>query len=259
MPSKEKKLQQIVEIVQRQGRSSVRSLSEQILTSEMTIRRYLNELEEKGALKRVHGGAVPVSTYVIGEKKKYLIGNEITKNVESKSAIGFYAASLINDNETVGFDIGTTVPFIAKYLRNDISINAICVTFECALEIYHKKNTNMLLPGGYLDRDTDLFRSDEGITFLSKIRTDKVFLSTAGIDKNLGLTCYNDFHVTIKKLLMQSSNQIILVADSTKFGMVSPSFFGALDSIHTIITDDKIPLEYKMLFEDSGVEVIIAK
>lgn len=259
MSKKDKRMKQIVETLQREGEVSVKTLSDKLLTSEMTIRRYLDDLEERGLIKRIHGGAIPVSSFNINESNKYLIGNEITKNVNLKSAIGYHAATLINENETVGFDIGTTVPFIAKYIPGDKKLSAVCVTFECAYELYHKKNINLILPGGYLDRDSDVFYCEESVSFLSKIRTDKVFISAAGIDKKLGLTCYHNFHVTIKNMLMKSSKKIIIVADSTKFGMVSPSHFGDLSAVDTIITDDNLSMEYRETIESLKINLIIAK
>lgn len=259
MAKKDKRMKHIVELLQRQGKVSVKNLSKEFLASEMTIRRYLDELENNGLVKRTHGGAVPVTTFTSAENNKYLIGNEIDKNVDKKNRIGYFAASLINSDETVAFDIGTTIPFIAKYLPNDIKLSAICVTYKSAFEIYHKKNVNLILPGGYLDRETDVFHSDEAVSFLSKIRTDKVFISVAGIDLNLGLTCYHDFHVTIKKLLMQSSKQVIVVADSSKFGIVNPSYFGDIEDIDKIITDKGIPSEYEKAFHSSGVELMIVE
>ena len=258
MSKKDKRMKQIVEMLQREGEVSVKTLSDKLLTSEMTIRRYLDNLEDNGLIKRIHGGAIPISSFNITESNKYLIGNEMSKNVNLKSAIGYCAASMINENETIGFDIGTTVPLIAKYIPGDKRISAICVTFECACELYNKKNANIILPGGYLDRDSDVFYSEEGILFLSKIRTDKVFISAAGIEKKLGLTCYHNFHVTIKNILMRSSKQVIVVADSSKFGMVSPSHFGDLSNIDTIITDNKLSQEYRETIEDLNIKLIIA-
>ncbi|MFW6137991.1 MAG: DeoR/GlpR family DNA-binding transcription regulator, partial [Spirochaetota bacterium] len=159
----------------------------------------------------------------------------------------------------VAFDIGTTTPFIAKYLDRNIDITGVCVTFECAMELYHKKNVNLLLTGGFLHRDSDVFASDEGNDLLRKIRTDKFFVSAGGIDAQLGLTCYHDFHVEIKKILMKSSKKIILVSDSSKFGNVTPSYFADLSDIHALITDEKIPHNYKTILDEMGIELIIAK
>ena len=154
-------------------------------------------------------GAVLQDHYSINDRNKYLIGKEIEKHVKEKSSIGLKAASLVKPGETVAFDIGSTTGFIAKYIGREIEINALCVTFECAIELYHKKNVNLILTGGRLHRDSDVINSDEGIDIIKKIRTDKVFISAGGIDEKLGLTCYHDFHVLIKRALMESSKKII--------------------------------------------------
>jgi DeoR family deoxyribose operon repressor len=259
MAKKTNRLKEILNILNKHGEVTVKDLARYLFTSEMTIRRDLNDLEGEGIIRRTHGGAILTDSYHYNEKTHYLIGKEIEKNVNQKSIIGFKAASLINNGEAVGFDLGTTIPFIAKYLDRAIQITAICVTFECVMELYNKKNVNLLISGGYLHRDSDVFSSDEGIELLKKIRTDKVFLSAGGIDAKLGLTCYHDFHVEIKKILMKSSKKTILVSDSSKFGNVKPSYFADLRDIQALITDENIPDQYKELITGMGIELIIAK
>lgn len=259
MSKKDQNMKKIAEFIQRRGKVSVKELSQLLMSSEMTVRRYLIELEGKQLIKRVHGGAIPITSIKYNDKNQYYMGKEITKNVNLKSAIGFAAASLISENETIGLDIGTTVPFIAKYIPNDMVLNAVCVTFESMFELYYKPNVNLILSGGYLDRDSDVFQGAESLSLLNKIRTDKVFISASGIDSNLGITCYHTFHVEIKKLLMKSSKQIILVADSSKFGLVSPSYFGNLSDIDVLITDENISDKYVRICNDLGIKLIIAK
>ncbi len=259
MSKKKNRLKGIVNILHKRGEISVKDLSDQFLTSAMTIRRDLDDLEEEGIIRRIHGGAILLDSYTVNDKTQYLIGKEIERNVKQKSIIGLKAASLINPGETVSFDIGTTIPFIAKYLERDISITAACVSFECAIELYNKKGVNLILPGGYLHRASDVFNSDEGIELLKKIRTDKAFISAGGIDNNLGVTCYHDFHVVIKKIMMKSSKKIILVSDSSKFGQVKPSYFADLSEMDAIITDDNVPEDYREIIGEMGIELIIAR
>lgn len=127
------------------------------------------------------------------------------------------------------------------------------------MELYNKKNIDLIIPGGYLHRDSDVLHSDEGIELLKKIRTDKVFISAGGIDNNLGLTCYHDFHVLIKKILMKSSKKIILISDSSKFEKIKPSYFADLSEMHALLTDDNIPEHYREIIKDLGIELIIAR
>ena len=259
MSKKNNRVKEIITLLNKHGEVTVKELAENLLTSEMTIRRYLNELEEDGIIRRTHGGAILLDSKRIHEKTSYLIGKEITKHVKEKSSIALRAASLINPSETVSFDIGTTTLFIAKYLNRDISMNALCVTFECAMELYNKKNVKLILTGGSLHRDSDVISSDEGIETIKKTRTDKLFLSAGGIDSKLGLTCYHDFHVVIKKALMESSKKIILVADSSKFGNITPSYYADLSDIDILITDGNIPEKYKELLSSLGIELLLAE
>jgi DeoR family deoxyribose operon repressor len=259
MSKKKNRLKGIFNILQKHGEISVKNLAGYFLTSEMTIRRDLDDLEGEGIIRRIHGGAILSDSYTVNDKNQYLIGKEIERNVNQKSIIGIKAASLVNPGETVSFDIGTTIPFIAKYLERDIMITAACVSFEGAMELYNKINVNLILPGGYLHRASDVFNSDEGIELLKKIRTDKAFISAGGIDIDLGVTCYHDFHVEIKKIMMKSSKKIILVSDSSKFGKVKPSYFADLSEMDALITDDNISEDYRKTIENMGIELIITK
>ncbi len=259
MSKKINRLKEILNLLNKHGKITVKELAKHLLTSDMTIRRDLNDLEEDGIIRRTHGGAILLDSYALHERNRYLIGKEIGKHVKEKSSIGLKAASLVHPGDTIGFDIGTTTLFIAKYLNRDMPVNALCVTFECATEIYNKKNAKLILTGGSLHRDSDVISSNEGIEIIKKTRTDKVFLSAGGIDSKLGLTCYHDFHVVIKKALMESSKKIILVADSSKFGNITPSYYADLSDIDILITDENIPEKYRKLVESLGVELISTK
>jgi len=259
MSKKKNRLREIFSILHKNGEISVKDLADHLLTSEMTIRRDLDVLEEEGIIRRVHGGAILATSYTANDRNQYLFGTEIQKNIKQKSLVGLKASSMINPGETVSFDIGTTIPFVAKYLPRDISISAVCLTFECAEELYNKKNVNLILPGGYLHRESDVFSSDTGTELLRKIRTDKAFISAGGIDQQLGVTCYHDFHVVLKEIMMKSSKKKILVADSSKFGNVKLAHFADLADMDTIITDENIPEAYRKLIEEIGIELIIAK
>jgi len=257
MSKRTNRMKVIIDLLKKNGKISVKELSQHLLTSPATVRRYLGDLEDDGIIRRIHGGAILQDYYSIDDSNKYLIGKEIEKHVKEKSSIGMAAASLVNPGETIGFDLGSTTYFIAKYIERNIKINALCVTFECAIELYHKTNINLIMTGGYLHRNSDIISSDEGIEIIKRIRTDKVFISTGGIDKKLGLTCFHDSHVVIKRTLMESSKKVILVSDSSKFGTVTPSYYADLTEIDALITDSNIPEEYKNNLESLGVELII--
>jgi DeoR family transcriptional regulator, deoxyribose operon repressor len=259
MSKKRNRLREIFNILHKNGEISVKNLADHLLTSTVTIRRDLDVLEEEGIIRRVHGGAILANSYTINDRNQYLFGTEINKNIQQKSIVGLKACSLISPGETISFDIGTTVPLIAKYLPRDISISAVCLTFECALELYNKKNVNLIIPVGHLHRDSDVITSDAGVEMLKKMRTDKAFISAGGIDQALGVTCYHDYHVLLKEILMKSTKKKILVADSSKFGNVKPSHFADLEDMDAVVTDEHIPDTYRKFIEEIGIELIIAR
>jgi DeoR family transcriptional regulator, deoxyribose operon repressor len=247
----------IVELVTQRGGISVKEIAQALDVSEMTVRRDLADLESQRVVQRTHGGArLFDSTQILGEN--YVVREQMQRNVMQKSAIGLRAASLVKPNETIFLDSGSTTPFVAKYIEKDLPITVLCYTFLNALEFYGRKNTNLILSGGFFDRDSTVFHSSGCSSFLQGIRADKAFISAAGVDAKLGLTTFFYFEADMKRLMIQSARQIILVADSSKFGKTSISHFADLGQVHTVITDNGIPESQAAMLRERGIELVIA-
>jgi len=225
--------------------------------SQMTIRRDLDVLERQGIIKRTHGGAVLLDpntstdyTYILGEQK--------TRNTYEKNLIGLKAASLVQPNDIIFLDSGTTTPFIANNMKPDLPITVICYTLTNALEFYQRSNANLILFGGLFHRDSNIFYSAGSNAIIRNTRADKAFISTGGFDPEMGLTTFFDYEAIIKREMIRSAKRIILVADSTKFGKISVNHFAELEDIDTVITDNGISNDYRQILMDRGVELIIA-
>ena len=236
---------------------SVKEISGMLHVSDMTVRRDLDALERQGTIRRTHGGAVLLDPGT-SVRDPYVLGEQTTKHAREKNLIGIKAASLVRPNETIFLDSGSTTPFIAKHLSPDPPITVLCYTFTNALEFYPRKNTNLILLGGFLHRDSNIFHSVENRALISNTRADKAFISTGGLDSELGLTTYFYYEADIKREMIRSARRIILVTDSTKFGKISITHFAGLDEIDTIITDEGIPEEYREVLAEMGIQLIIA-
>jgi len=221
--------------------------------SEMTARRDLKKLEKEGFVQRTLGGAIILGNYNV----PYIINNELTRNIDQKNRIGRKAASLIKSEETVFFDSGSTVPFIEKFIKNDVTFTAICYSFKSAFGFYNRKNVKLILSGGILDPDSNIFYCKDSSNFIGKFRADKVFLSAGGIHLDMGITTYFPYEVEIKKEMIKAAREKILVADSDKFDKISTIFFSNIDGINTIITDEGIPDKYKKIIEQKGIKLYI--
>jgi len=251
------RIRNIIDLFNQEVELSVKEIAELLNVSDMTVRRDLDTLETQGVVRRTHGGAVLLDPSTNG-KDQYLIGEHTTKNVREKNLIGISAATLVQPNETIYLDSGSTTPFIAKHLDHDLPLTVLCYTMTNAMEIYSHKNANLILLGGFFHRDSNIFHSVENKALISKIRADKAFISTGGCDLDLGLTTYFYYEAEIKREMVSSARQIILVADSSKFGNISVTHFAGLDQIDTIVTDNGIQEEYRDKLINRGIELIIA-
>ena len=125
-------------------------------------------------------------------------------------------------------------------------------------EFYPRQNTNLILLGGFFHRDSNIFHSVECQALIEKTRADRAFISTGGLDSELGLTTYFYYEAEIKRAIIRAARQIILVADSTKFGKISLTHFAGLDQLDTIVTDGGISEEYRETIQELGIKLIIA-
>jgi DeoR family transcriptional regulator, deoxyribose operon repressor len=247
----------IISLLQQKEKATISEIAGILNVSNMTVRRDLTEMEKEGFIRRTHGGAI-LSSGTITIEDPYTINKETTRNIRQKSVIGEKAASLINPNEIIFFDSGSTTYFVAKFVDKKMPFTAVCYTFKNAIEFYKWRDVNLVLMGGFLHRESNIFHSINGISQISNIRVDKAFISAAGVDEDLGLTTYFYFEADIKKAMIAAAKQRILVVDSSKFGKVSITFFASLGDIDMIITDDGISEEYKEIINSKGIELCIA-
>jgi len=254
---RKKRIRNVVNLLGQKAELSVKEIAEMLHVSDMTVRRDLNELENRGILRRTHGGAALLDPGA-SVRDPYILGEQTAKNAFEKNMIGIKAASLVRPDETILLDSGSTTPFVARHLDQNLPLTVLCYTFTNALEFYPRKNANLILLGGFFHRDSNIFHSVENRALIKNIRADKAFISTGGLDAELGLTTYFYYEADIKREMIRSARQIILVTDSTKFGKISVTHFAGLDEVDTIITDEGISDEYREILADRGIELLIA-
>ena len=247
----------ILSLLNERSEVTVRDIARRLQVSEMTVRRDLSRMETERLLRRTHGGAVITEPGALADS--YVLGEQTHKNARQKDSIGLKAAGLVKPEETIILDSGSTTPYIARHIDRDAPLTVICYTFKNALEFLPRKNTNLILLGGYYHRDSNIFHSDECRNLLRTIRADTAFISAAGVDAKLGLTTFFYFEAEIKKALIQAAQRIILVADSSKFGKVSTTYFAELSAVHAVITDEGVSAEQRENLEKLGIELIIAE
>jgi DeoR family deoxyribose operon repressor len=225
----------------------------------MTVRRDLEILEKRDLVKVLHGGAVYNfnGSVELENKPDYLLQKQKSLQKEEKIRIAKAAIALINPEETIMLDTGTTIYYLAKELPQDMPFTAICWSLNILQELIKKSQCNLISTGGTFHPETQMFESKQGREIISNKRASKAFISAGGFHKELGITCPFDYEISTKREAIHSSLTNILLFDSSKFGRVCSSHLANVDVFDIIITDSNISEEYKDYILQEGIQLII--
>ncbi|SFH51059.1 DeoR/GlpR family DNA-binding transcription regulator [Pisciglobus halotolerans] len=204
-------------------------LMELLNCSESTVRRDLAQLEEQGKLIRIHGGAKRFHTL----QEEETATEKMFKNVQEKKAIAAYAASLIENGDTVYLDAGTTTQYMIPHLVGK-TVRIITNGLPHAHFLADQQN-DVLLIGGTVKLSTKAIVGSESIEQLSRYRFDKVFLGMNGLDLRYGCTTPDPDEAAVKREAVRNSIKCFVLADSSKFEHVTFAKVCDLDEV-TVLT-----------------------
>ncbi|MCG8529391.1 MAG: DeoR/GlpR family DNA-binding transcription regulator, partial [Desulfovibrionales bacterium] len=231
-------------------------LSELLAVSEMTTRRYAGEMEDQLSIMGSH--VIYRASEEEGATQNYLINKEAVRNPNKKNRLGAGAASLIEEGDVVFIDAGTTTPFLAEQIPDDLKFTAVCCSLNIFLILNQKKNCRLILTGGRFHEGTQIFSGRPALDIIRNIRITKAFISTAGISEKLGLTCFYSYETDLKKEVIKYSQHVYVVADSTKFDRVTIAYFADVTQAHTVIIDEGIAPDQEAWLQEAGLDVIKA-
>lgn len=258
MSKKLERINHLISIIKEKNGASVKELAQMFGVSEMTIRRDLQVLYNNHIVNNVYGATIynPTNTVDNLDKSYTLIGAKV-KHDDEKTRIGKYAASLIEDNDIVIIDSGSTTEKLAMNIDNGVKATILCFNFNILNTLSEKENINIIFAGGYYHPLTQMFESPEGISLIRNLRAAKVFVSAAGIHEKLGVTCANNYEAPTKNAIISSAAERILVADSSKFGQVKTSYFTDLHEFQKIISDKDLSEQWINYIKSLGIELIL--
>lgn len=251
MLSKSQRQAKILEFLKDTPSLTSRSLAETLDVSEMTIRRDIKELDSKGYVTSYYGG-ISLSTDFSSQQQhdvsttkrnEYFLGDE--KHMAEKQRIAKYACSLIEPQDAVAIDNGTTCCHMLDYANENTSCLIYTYSYLIMDKIVRLQNENLRLfvLGGYFHSNIKMFEYSEVINLINKIHINKLFLGAAGVSTKYGLSCPQPYEIPIRKALIKNSDQIILLADSSKIGKSWFDHYAELDEIDMMITDSGITEE----------------
>jgi DeoR/GlpR family transcriptional regulator of sugar metabolism len=252
---KEERLQRILKVIHKDGHAKAGDLALSFGVSEITIRRDLNALTERGFINRAHGGAI-ISTSTVVEPP---IIHRMMQEKECKEAIAKTAAAMVTDGESIFIGSGSTVAYVARYLTNHKNLTVVTNALNVSTDLATAENITVVVLGGMMRHKELSLIGHIAEQSLREVTIDKVIIGIPAIDLKAGLT--NDFlpEVMTDRMILNQAREVILVADHTKCGKVASAFVAPLDKVDYFITDTKTYPEFLEGVRMQGVKVIVAE
>ena len=247
----EERRRRICELLREEGRVTVEALATRFGTSQVTIRADLSTLESTGALTRTHGGALSVP-----DTDQPLNVKQLRHRAE-KLRIAAAAAALIEDGETIVLDSGTTTAEIARRIRTlELkSINVITNALNIAALLIDVPSVRLIVPGGFLRRESNSLAGPIAETALASLQANRLYLGADAVDPQLGVMTPHLAEAELNAKMIAISQQVVVVADSSKFARRNISLIARIEQLHMLITDHAAPAAAIEQLRRRGVEV----
>jgi len=250
--------EQIIKFLLGAGTATIEELLAVAGSSAPSIRRDLVRLENRGLIRRTHGGAELVEP-LLYEPFRYdssFLARE-QRFAAEKRRIGLAAADLVQADETIGLTAGTTTTHIGRSLRHRDKIQVVTNAINIGMELCNQPGIRTYLTGGVVPWAWSFsLTGNAALTFLDDVYMDKLFLSVTGLDAERGATTLEADEALVYRKMLKQSKQVIVVADSSKLGKVNAAFICPANEIHILITDTGATAEALAPFERQGIRVL---
>jgi len=246
--------QAILAQVRERAAVSAEDLSRQFGVSVETIRRDLRSLQERGLLERVYGGATRPS----GRSSEGSFAARSVRHIDRKRVIATLAASLVEPEETVVIDVGTTALEVARALPAGFRGRVLTNSVPAAMELSARSDVELLLCGGQVRAGDGACAGAHAEAFFAEFYADRAFLGSGGVHPDAGLTDYYPSEVVVRRTIIAHTAACYVLADSSKLGLIAVRRVCPLDQITAIITDDQADPDLVSGLEGAGATILIA-
>jgi DeoR family transcriptional regulator, fructose operon transcriptional repressor len=241
--------QAILAEVRQSSAVSAEELARRYRVSLETIRRDLRSLRDEGLLERVYGGALSIRS------TEGSFAARSALNSDNKQSIGRLAASLVEPDDTIVIDVGTTALEVAKALPNTFRGRVLTNSVPAAMALADTEGIDLLICGGHIRRGDAACYGAYADGFFAEFYADKAFLGSGGVHADAGLTDYYPHEVTARRTIIAHSNASYVLADSSKLGAVAVHRVCPLSQVTAIITDPHASAETVSTLETAGCQI----
>ncbi len=249
----DKRKQEILYLLKKNGTVKVNELSEMFKISEVTVRNYLTDMEKKGLLSRIHGGAI--SSY-----KPYYSMNmtqRLETNQREKVDIANKVALMIEPNDTIMLNSGTTTLLTFRKIPAQYNLNIVTNSFAIALEASSNPNFNVVLIGGSINTKYQFSYGADAISQIKNYHADKFILSVDGIDIKNGFTTYYDSEADVDRAMIEQADKCIVVADYSKFNHSAFVKISDISVASSIVTNSNVNENILAEFKELGPKIYV--
>lgn len=218
-----------------------------------TARRDLNHLEKQGLIRKIYGGAVLINPFVV----EPLSSERLTANLSNKELIGKKCSEFISDGDSILLEVGTTTLQVAKAIKEKHNLTIITNSVYVINELMDTDFTIYVL-GGKIRHEEKSISGAESLFELDHFHISKAIIGAGAVTAENGISDYNIEEAMIRKKLITRSKQVILVADSTKFGHDALINVCPISSVDMIITDKDLDNDSLIKFSEMGTNLIFA-
>lgn len=241
----------IVEMVNESGSMRVSELSDRCRVTEETIRRDLDRLEQAGRLKRSHGGAVSIKD----DQPEIPYRVRETTHAEEKKRIAQAALAMIRPGDRILLDASTTAGYMAANMP-DIPLTVLTNSIQVATELSSKDKIEVISTGGQLAQRSLSFVGPLAERSLETYHVDKLFLSCKGVHLDGGgISESNELQARLKQKMVGISDQVILLADASKFGVRAFARVTGLNAVHAVILNEQLEGDLMKRLKDYDIQI----
>lgn len=251
---KEKRISIILEEVRQKGAVSLDEVSTLTNTSRSTIRRDIEELEAQNVLKRVRGGAVAESGTSSTEPS---FSTRQVMYAEEKRRIAKAARSLVKPHETLFLGGGTTIHEFSKTLGDVSPLYVATNDLVSATELSQRTNVDLMVLGGSLRKSHYSMHGYFTENIIGQIHADKAFIGIDAVDFSLGYMNFSTEEIQTNKLMIQNSQEAIILCDHSKFQKIAFVNICHFEDIDLLITGKEIREEDLEKLHSLGVKVMV--
>lgn len=250
----ERRRQVVLEAVTAERGVQTAALADRLGVSEATIRRDLEDLAERGLVRRVRGGALEPRAM----RHEPPFARSQMEREEEKSRVGRTAAAMVGPGDTIILDIGTTALQLARNLHGRAGLTVVTNNLAVYEELVSDEAIDLVLPGGLVRRN---YRSLVGFLTedaLRGLRANLAFVGISGIGQDWSLLDTTVEEIPAKRAMLGAAEHVVLLADGAKFYGSGLGRVAGIESVHTVVTTDDAPPDRLDEIREQGIDVRIA-